>query len=350
MARAFERFLRGETSGPGWAVLRGTLVPAAFVYGAVAAMRSAAQRRAPDRLAIPVISVGNPTVGGTGKTPFVRMLARRLVARGERPLILSRGYGASAASGLDEEGESLRRDVPEASVAQDKDRFRAAAPFLRSDPKPTVAVLDDAAQALRFHRDLDIQLVDATRPFGAGWTLPAGALREPPRAVGRADLVVATRADGVPEALRARTRELLLRHGAPEPVLWSRHAPDRLLPEGDPPGTLAGQKVFLVSGIARPESFQATVAELGATVVGLRTHPDHHPYTAEDLAAVDRAARGAGADLILATGKDGPKLAALPAPGLPLHYLEVVVALEADGDEVLDAALERVLRTADDGG
>ncbi|NRA97475.1 MAG: tetraacyldisaccharide 4'-kinase, partial [Planctomycetes bacterium] len=157
--RMIDAFLRGEAGGPLAGLLRVPLIPAALLFGGVAAMRASLYGRGVlkrDRLPIPVVSVGNLTVGGTGKTPFVRTLVRRLMADGHRPLILGRGYGARVAGELDEEGASLQRDFPDARVVQSPNRFRAALPHLDAEPPFTVAVLDDGAQAMRLHRDLEV--------------------------------------------------------------------------------------------------------------------------------------------------------------------------------------------------
>lgn len=349
--RTIDAFLRGESSGPFASLLRIPLIPAALLFGGAAAVRASLYGRGllkRDRLPIPVISVGNLTVGGTGKTPFVRTLARRLIAQGHRPLILGRGYGAKTRNGLDEEGASLQRDLPGACVAQAPDRFEAARPHLESDPPFTVAVLDDGAQALRFHRDLEIVLVDAQRPFGAGWPLPAGALREGRGAIARADLVVVTRSEGLLAGGRERLVAALSRAGLDAEVAWSTHAPDRLIPDGGAPDSLEGKRVYLLSAIASPASFAKTVQGLGAQVVGETAHDDHHAFTAADLAAAAAAAKDADAEVLLATGKDEPKLAALGPTDPPLCFLEVVVRLDPDGERVLDRALERLFRPPSD--
>lgn len=345
--RMIDAFLRGEAGGPLAGLLRVPLIPAALLFGGVAAMRASLYGRGVlkrDRLPIPVVSVGNLTVGGTGKTPFVRTLVRRLMADGHRPLILGRGYGARVAGELDEEGASLQRDFPDARVAQSPNRFRAALPHLHADPPFTVAVLDDGAQAMRLHRDLEILLVDAKRPFGAGWPLPAGALRECRGAIARADLVVVTRSGGLDAAARARLASTLARAGLDADIAWAVHAPDRLMPDGRRLDELKGKRVYLMSGIAAPASFAETVRGLGGQVVGERAHGDHHAFTAGDLMSAATAARDAAADVLLATGKDEPKLGALGPTDPPLCFLEVIVRLDPNGEGLLDGALKRLSR------
>ena len=348
MVRRFiDAFLRGEASGPLVGLLRVPLLPAAVLYGGGAAVRASRYKRGilrRRRLPIPVVSVGNLTVGGTGKTPFVRALARRLIDGGHRPLILSRGYGARAASGLDEEGASLQRDLPDARVAQAPDRFGAAQTHLDEQPAFTVAILDDGAQAMGLHRDLEIILVDATRPFGCGWPLPAGALREPRGAIGRADLVVVTRSGELDQVGRDRLVEALSRAGLDGDVAWAVHQADRLLPGGMALHELEGKRIYLLSGIAAPESFASTVRGLGGVIVGEQAYGDHHAFRMEELSSAALSARDAGAELILATGKDEPKLSGLGPTVPPLCFLEVIVRLDPDGDVLLDGALKRLLR------
>jgi len=345
-------FLRGETSGPGSAVLRALLIPPSWVYQGVLRMRAALyalgvlRRR---RLPLPVLSVGNLTVGGTGKTPFVRLLGRILLDAGHRPLILSRGYGAPAAGGLDEEGASLARDLPEAVVAQGPDRFRVAVPYLENSPAPTVAILDDGGQTLGLHRDLDIFLVDAARPFGGGRCLPAGSLREPARGISRADLVVVTRSMRCEAGTRGRTESALRARGYLGPVIWSDHVPDRLLPGDRDPASLRGRRVVLLSGLADPSSFRETVERLGAEVVLEHVFPDHHRFTEQDLSTAAAAAVSAGASL-LASGKDEPKLRGLSETAIPLEFLEVVVQPDPEGCSLLEAALSRLLRSREHEG
>lgn len=328
------------------ALLRAPLVPCAVLFGSVAAAR----RRAYDiglarrvRLPVPVISVGNLVVGGTGKTPFVRTLCRLLLARGERPLILGRGYGASAPGDtLDEEGRSLRRDLPEVPVVQGADRSRAVAPHLDGPSPPTVIVLDDGGQTLRIARDLDVMLVDARRAFGSGWPLPAGTLREFPGTLRHADLIVVTRADETSAASLDRLCTRLGRLAPGAPVCITRHRPERVWPPDAPPESLAGEPVFLVSAIANPRSFRRTVEELGADVRGARAFPDHFAFGAEDVREVDEEAARVGAHFVLATGKDEPKLAPLATPSF--RYLEVSVALDGDAAPVLSHMFDSVLR------
>lgn len=353
MRRFSASFLAGTRTGPLTTLLRVLLLPLGCLYGGAVALRNTMYERGVfrvGRLPIPVISVGNLTVGGTGKTPFVRMIGRLLTERGERPLVLGRGYGAKVEGGLDEEGSSLERDLAGADVLQAPDRFAAARPRLDSLGS-TIAVLDDGAQALRFGRDLDIWLLDATKPFGSGVPLPAGSMREFRRGLRRADLIVLTRSDGCTQehcdATEATVRRIV---GPNVEILRSVHAPDRLGPDDAPLDQIRDRRVYLVSAIARPDSFESTVAGLGAAVVGHETFPDHHGFTAEEYARVAANASDHDAEMILCTGKDATKLLRLDSArrpddrgARPLRFLEVAVRLQDDRADALDRAIDRVL-------
>ena len=305
------------------------------MFGAVSGLRGAFYDRGwlpRERVDAPVISVGNLTAGGTGKTPMVAWLARELIRRGLRPGIVSRGYrkrgqGAETGAGPNDEALELAAALGDVPHEQNPDRAEAARALLGA---VDVIVLDDGFQHRRLARDLDLVLVDATRPWGLAAAdggepvralLPRGLLREHPGALARADALCLTRCDQVAAAqLDALEREL--ERSAPGvPLLRAEHRPVRLREVG--PGgavlgleTLAGASVRLVSGIGHPAAFEATVAGLGATVVEHRRFPDHHAYTAEQARALLADPEGTRARLIT-TAKDAVKLGAL---------------LDADGD------------------
>ena len=173
-----------------------------------------------------------------------------------------------------------------------------------------VCVCDDAFQHRRIKRDLDIVCVDATNPWGGGHCLPWGKLREPASNLRRAHAVLITRSDGVEpaelEALRGQCRTLL----GDGPILATTHAPIEVIDRkhNHPLEALQGEKAFVISGVGNPAAVRATIEQCGATVVGERAWPDHHAWTASDLAVADEAARMAGADAIVTTQKDWVKL------------------------------------------
>ncbi|MCA8948409.1 MAG: tetraacyldisaccharide 4'-kinase [Planctomycetes bacterium] len=308
--------------------LRQALWPLGMLYGAVAAARNFAFDAGLKRvhaLAVPVVSVGNLTVGGTGKTPTVAWLCQLATARGRRPGVLARGYGRAAGDRLNDEGEMLARRFPELLQEQDPDRVAAGRRLVERGAD--YIVLDDGFQHRRLGRDLDIVCLDAALPFGNGHCLPAGDLREFRSGLRRAGLLLLTRAERLaPDALAARVQRLRRIAGKPElPIRAATHAPAAVTawPSGDvtPPGALAGVRVALLSAIARPASFRATVETLGAEVVRELRYRDHHRYTDAEARAAVAVAESEGA-LLLTTEKDDAKLARL-APELPRSALRV---------------------------
>jgi len=256
-------------------------------------------------LDVPVLSVGNLAVGGTGKTPFVAWLVQRLAADGHTPGILARGYGASAGGGttLNDEGRVLQHllgaDVPQ---AQDGDRIRGGRALRAAHPEVDVVVLDDGFQHRRIHRDLDIVLLDATRPFGFGHLLPRGLLRERRSALRRADAVVLTRTERVDAAAVERIQSEIRRvHAGPLALARTEPAPPGLADE------LSGASVFVLCGLGNPDAFLGTVADLGATVVGRRILGDHEVLPEAAWPDLLAEARAAGAECVLLTRKDAVK-------------------------------------------
>ncbi len=293
------------------------------------------------RVEVPVVSVGNLTVGGTGKTPFVSFLVRCLRARSLRPGILSRGYKSGGAQANDE-ARMLDAELGDVPHVQDPDRVRGAQVLVEHGVD--VIVLDDGFQHRRLGRDLDLVLVDATRPWGLPREgarddlralLPRGLLRERPEKLARADALVLTRSDQVSPDQRAALREELRQFAPGPPVLLAAHRPCALRgPEGLAlPTALRDREVSLVSGIGNPDGFEAAVRSLGGVVREHRRFPDHHAYRASDLDGL-----GGEGVLVVTTAKDAVKLAGLGLAVEP-HVLEVQLEL-LEGQAVLDALLD----------
>ena len=345
--------MSGSLSGPATALLS---LPAA-VYGAAVRIRNAwfDRANAPRAAALPVISVGNLAVGGTGKTPLVAWIAARLLAAGQRPAIVSRGYRGTAGSGpllvstgsgprvdaraCGDEPFLLARRLPGVVVIVGADRIegvRAAAAA-----GATVAVLDDAFQHRRIARNLDLVVLDARAPFGNGRLLPAGILREPPASLARADLVVLTRldaddrADSSVAAVRAA--------GFSGPVVRAGHRLAGFFDEGGrPAGTPA--EAFGFCGIGDPELFRSDLARAAVRLSGFESFPDHHAYT---RATWERLVARAGSVPLVTTEKDLARLAALAgradAPhGLLALRIEAAVWDEAALLEALGLGTARV--------
>ena len=305
-----------------------------------------------ERAAVPVISVGNIACGGTGKTPLVAALARTLLSAGARPAILTRGYRRRASQPVllwqerqasweqaGDEPALLARALPDVPIVVDPDRVRGAATAVR-ETGATHLLLDDGFQHWRLARDLDIVLVDATDPFGGGHLAPWGRLREGPRALARAGVVIITRADMVePEELK-NVEEQIARH-APNAVraqAWHKVAGLRSVPQGElrPLHELRGMKVHALSGIGNPEGFKRTLARLGANVVGATVFRDHHRYTREEAEDLEALATDKEDVCVITTAKDAAKLSPFYLTGedLPLFCLEIEFSLVQGGDAV----------------
>jgi len=298
------------------------------------------------RLPCPVVSVGNLTVGGTGKTPTVIMLAKLLLERGWRPAVLSRGYGGKSGSDIIvvSDGSSVLVDH---TVAGDEPVLIAKS--LRSVPVVTgtrrhragiiaierfranVLILDDGFQHRALARDVDIVLLDAASPFGNGCMLPRGMLREPMKSLSRASVIVASApAQGREE--EGNLKETLAAYSPAAPLFhgYRRAAEitDGFLNPAGTPESLAGKKVLAFSGIAEPQGFQKTAAPLSGGLIRFITFPDHHRYGKSDIDRIRRAQRESGADCILTTEKDAVKLVDFPDFVRNISVLRIVMEIQ----------------------
>jgi len=273
------------------------------------------------RLPRPVISVGNLTTGGTGKTPMVRWLAAALRDRGWRVAILSRGY-KSAGAALGDELEMLRQQLNAHSsmtvvVQANPDRYSGGLRVLDKHPETDVFVLDDGFQHRRLERDFDLVLVSAVEPFGFGHVLPRGLLREPTRGLRRATAIVLTHADQVPPKSPSSAVDQVRRWNAAAPLYRAIHAQTAVLTsDGAPPlpiSYLSARRVYLLCGIADPSTFGRQLSQAGATIIGHRWFPDHHHYDDADATEARKEACRLGAEAIVSTEKDWVKLCGLPS-------------------------------------
>lgn len=350
LASARERYLdlaRGTRRGARAAALRLLLRLASWPYGLAVRLRNLAYDRGwkkARRAAVPVVSVGNLTVGGTGKTPMVEFVARFYRGHDRRVAVLSRGYGSD--EGRNDEALVLEENLPDVPHLQGADRAELAGAAVE-ELESEVLVLDDGFQHRRLARDLDIVLLDATDPLGASHLLPRGLLREPLSGLRRADAVVLTRCDQVDagslEAFRRRVERL-----APGKVVAEAvHRPVALVSAGGvsaPLEQLRNRPVAAFCGIGNPEAFRRTLAALGAELVDFRTFPDHHPYSRADVESL-RAQAGrlpAGA-LVVTTQKDLVKLRLEELAGRPLWAVGVELAIVRGGVE-MERLLLRLLR------
>jgi tetraacyldisaccharide 4'-kinase len=294
---------------------------------------------------VPVVSVGNLTLGGTGKTPCVESVVRFYRNRGRCVAILSRGYGTE--KGANDEAVLLEENLPDVPHLQGHDRVLLAATAVK-ELQSEVLVLDDGFQHRRLARDLDVVVVDATRPLVDEFLFPRGLLREPVSELRRAGAIVLTRCDQAGAESVDRQRAWLARKVPDVPVATSLHAPVELIGVGGstmPVEELHGRPVGAFCGIGHPDAFRRTLADHGAKVLSFRTFPDHYPYGRVD---VDELARWAGTlttdSLVVTTQKDFVKLRIGELGGRPLWALRVGLRF-LDGEDRFQASLEAVLGT-----
>lgn len=340
--------ISGHASGAGASVARLLLAMLSWPYSLVVRLRnglfSLGVLRA-RKVGAVVISVGNLTTGGTGKTPLVVWLCQSIRQKGCRCAILTRGYRMQK-GGLSDEPAVLAARCPDVSVVVNPDRVAGANQAIGTDAAQ-VLVLDDGFQHRRLARDVDIVAVDATAPFGYGRLLPAGLLREPVSGLRRAHAVVITRSDQVsePSLLQIESR---IRQINPQAVIAAAvHAPVGAASHGDAEiglEELRGRKVFAFCGLGNPQAFFDTIRRMGCSLVGSVGFDDHHPYSDQCLRRICGQARDCRTDFILTTHKDWTKISQFSPPeGSPtLAYLAIELRLTA-GAEQLTALIERVL-------
>ncbi len=294
------------------------LWPLSLPYAAIARLRARAYRDGilhQRHLEGVVISVGNLTAGGTGKTPMVLWIAERLLAEGKSVGILTRGYRGKAVS--TSEHKSQETNDPGASSTSDEVQllqFRLENRVLfgvgahRHKNGVTLAargvewfILDDGFQHLQLARDVDIVLIDASNPFGGGHLLPSGRLREPRSALKRADLVVITRSN------HALAIESIVRRHSAAPIFYARTTLASVYSPWN--SQLAASEarskmLFAFCGIGNPVAFIADLRDWGFQIAGFKSFPDHHRYTPSDVAAIEKQAKEAGAAGLICTEKD----------------------------------------------
>jgi len=315
-----------------------------------------------------VISVGNVTVGGTGKTPIVETFARSLQQKGRKVAILSRGYKSRKTPWWEkilkkeerlprvvsdgerlllnsdlagDEPHMLASNLPDVAVLVDKDRVKSGKYAIRKLGCDTL-VLDDGFQYLALQHRLDIVLVDYTNPFGYNRVLPRGLLREPARNIKRAGFIFITKCppEGAPE-LKAKLREL----NPHAEISECRHSPKYLknlyTREQLNLDFLKGRKVSSISGIAVPKSFENGLQKLGAEIVHSARYADHHRYTQQEIIETINRAVSAGAEVIVTTEKDAVRFPRIDRCDLPVIYLRVEIEM-LSGSEAFNDWIDRI--------
>lgn len=347
-----ERYIKLINHGP--ASLTGQLVfcvlfPFSLIFSLVVSLRSFFYRKGwifSYRAAVPVISVGNLTVGGTGKTPVVDALVKQLIKRGKRVAVVSRGYGGSFDGKAGRVSATRDGDVQTSEAAGDE-------PFLLAKKNPDVSVyvarkrrfgvaaaeadgaecivLDDAFQHLAVQRDLDIVLLDARNPFGNGCLLPAGLLREPRRALNRADLIIQTHSNAMADSMLKESETVRCQH---------RLADYLVNEEGHsvPWSQVDGRRCLAFAGIARPDDFFSKLRDNGCELSETLHLADHQEYGPEIVESISKAC--SDIDFLLTTEKDAVKLHGV---GFPKPCLTVPLVLEFEHLEIIEKLMDNVL-------
>lgn len=376
-----ETVIQAKRNGP-FRSLETVLYLLSLVYGGAVLLRSYGFHKkvlSARRLPCAVISIGNITVGGTGKTPMTIYVAKKIRDMGYSVAVISRGYKGKAeeSGGIVSDGQALYMDPDEAGdepfmmadslrdvpVIVGQDRFLGGMQAVERF-NPAVLILDDGFQHLGLMRDLDLVLLDNRKPFGNQYLLPRGPLRESIAALKRGDVFILTRCDGsaggeprdIPPALQ--TIDTILKD---KPVFRSSHIPrihkilkgrvDAVDGHGsvlsaEDVGTLEGRCVFAFSGIARNDDFRTTVEGLGCRLTGFKAFADHYPYRQPDLEEIKRISEASGSELILTTEKDAVRI--LDDVSWPVDL--VVIGLEisfqdpGNGMGTFDAFLEQRLQ------
>ncbi len=355
MRRLIEDILHDRRRDAVTLPLRITLSALSRIYGGVTIVRNYLYSRnwiKPDSVPCRVVSIGNITAGGTGKTPMVIMTARMLANAGYQVAVVSRGYlrksreplvvsdGKTIFAGPKEAGDEphiVASALPGIPVVVGKRRYDAAR-LAWERFRPDMVVLDDAFQHLPLSRDVDIVTLDAERPFGNGSLLPRGVLREFPCSLARADAVIVTRFQRDPPS--GELEREVRRFNPAIPIFYGRHLPSKLRRLSDgaetAPGSIKGRKIAAMSNIANPDAFRRTLESLGADIVWKCAQPDHYRYRPGDIERIGKKARQCSAEAVVMTAKDERNLPGRYGFGATEAFvLEIETALIDGGTEYL---------------
>lgn len=324
MEQWYKRIISGEAAGLVPALIRYVLAAAAFVYGLVVRLRNMAYDAGWNKvvkLPVPVISVGNLTTGGTGKTPTVIMIVQELVKLGRRPAVLTRGYKAPE-NGVSDEVLVIQEECPGVPVIINQDRVaggRQAIEKFGAD----VLVLDDGYQHRRLARDLNLLLVDATSPMGIPGLLPAGSWREPPSGLRRADAIMLTRCEQVTPELADMAAGLLAEWRSPRVIFQQQTRVVGLFDAQGKRVSLAPGRVLAFAGIANPEGFVRTIESMGMSVASGCWYADHYQYDINrDIARLNEIAESCKVSAMVTTLKDWVKLRGGEST-IPMYHVRI---------------------------
>jgi tetraacyldisaccharide 4'-kinase len=345
----FKKLISGQSSGLAATILRFFLYAASEVYSAVIHVRNclySKERLKTYRVNATVISIGNITTGGTGKTPLVVWLCNQLT-KNYKVAILTRGYKSRAQESQNHRDEPaiLAENCPQAKVVVNPDRVAGAAEAI-SKFGTNVLIMDDGFQHRRLGRDLDVIAIDATTPFGYGKMLPAGLLREPIDSLKRADAAVITRCNQITETELSQIEKNLGIINPDMLIAKSIHTPAYIKSENNKEiglEQIKGKEIFAFCGIGNPEAFLNTIQKLGGNLIGSKVFNDHYHYTDDCLADINKRAEYLKADLILTTQKDWTKIisdlgfqTSNSESSLPLAYIGIEIEFLAGEDKLRD--------------
>jgi len=338
--------ISGRASGPAAVLARGGLSFASFFYGAAVRARNEAFDRGVLRAhaaSVPVLSIGNLTAGGTGKTPVVAAIVDWFTSRGVRPAILSRGYRAHA-GGVNDEKLVLDQLCPGVPHLQGPDRVISARTACEREGAQ-VLVLDDGFQHRRLARDLDLVLIDALDPWGAGRLLPRGLLREPRAALRRADAVIVTRADQCTSEQKSRLIQEVRCDRPNEVPIEAVFRPTGLInAEGTCAAIESLDAVAAFCGIGNPEGFRRTLTDAGVgQIAAYPASPDHHHYSEADMRDLALWAHEQRARSLLTTQKDLVKIPHCQLGDVPLWALGVRAEF-VSGEQRLSGMLQDLVK------
>ncbi len=345
---SYRNLIAGRNNSFGKRMLRMLLGAVSVVYAGGVAIRNLCydKRWLKSRAAkVPVISIGNLTTGGTGKTPLVVWLCEILRTSDRKCAVLTRGYKSEKGK-LTDEPAILAKSCPDAHIAVNSDRCQGAEKAV-SQFGANVLVMDDGFQHRRLKRDLDIVAVDATCPFGYGRMLPAGLLREPVKALKRAQAVVITRYDQVAdggiekleEAIKVISPDITIAKAAHRhPYAKAIKGAVFTIEE------LKAQSIFVFCGIGNPAAFMNRLDEYGLDIVGSRVYNDHHDYTEQDLTDIYEEARYLEADMVLSTQKDWVKTTLLSQNDDNIVFAYLALELEfLDGEDKIKNLVNKTI-------
>ena len=348
----FRDLVSGRRRGPLAALARLGLRLVEFPYTAAVRRRNRRYDRGKARIhkaTVPVLSVGNLSLGGTGKTPMVQWMARWFHDREIRVAVISRGYGAKHHGGANDEALELELKLPHVDHLENPNRVQAVQEATEKFGT-RLAILDDAFQHRRIARDLDIVLLDALEPFGHEHVFPRGTLREPLDGLHRADVVALSRAELLDATQRHKIRRRVA--GLAPRALWLEvsHTAETLQNawgERRPLDTLAGRPVSAFCGLGNPTGFRHTLDSCGYRTVAFREFPDHHPYSPADIESLaawadDLQTREPGIEAVVCTTKDLVKLGVDRLGRLPLWSLSISLTFlhgQAEFEQRLEALL-----------